>query len=59
MFFQTGSVIGRSFTSEGDMNPGKVPIQEITSGSGGNKMQALIRLRKEDIIQQVTMIKMR
>ena len=42
MFFQTGSVIGRSFTSEGDMNPGKVPIREITSGSGGNKMQALI-----------------
>jgi len=42
MFFQTGSVIGRSFTSEGDMNPGKVPIKEITSGSGGNKMQALI-----------------
>jgi len=42
MFFQTGSVIGRSFTSEGDMNPGKVPIQEITSGSGGNKMQALV-----------------
>ena len=42
MFFQTGSVIGRSFTSDGDMNPGKVPIREITSGSGGNKMQALI-----------------
>ena len=42
MFFQTGSVIGRSMTSDGDMNPGKVPIQEITSGSGGNKMQALI-----------------
>ena len=42
MFFQTGSVIGRSFTSEGDQNPGKIPIQEITSGSGGNKMQALI-----------------
>tara|TARA_Y100001938_G_scaffold33654_1_gene46241 strand:- start:322 stop:2730 length:2409 start_codon:yes stop_codon:yes gene_type:complete len=42
MFFQTGSVIGRSFTQEGDMNPGKVPIQEITSGNGGNKMQALI-----------------
>ena len=42
MFFQTGSVIGRSFTSEGDQNPGKVPIQEIQSGSGGNKMQALI-----------------
>tara|TARA_R110002126_G_scaffold48003_1_gene134096 strand:- start:1329 stop:3746 length:2418 start_codon:yes stop_codon:yes gene_type:complete len=42
MFFQTGSVIGRSFTSEGDMNPGRVPIQEITSGSGGGKIQALI-----------------
>ena len=42
MFFQTGSVIGRSFTQDGDMNPGKVPIQEITSASGGNKMQALI-----------------
>jgi len=43
MFFQTGSVIGRSFTSEGDMNPGKVPIQEIQSGSGGQKMQSLIQ----------------
>ena len=42
MFFQTGSVIGRSFTQDGDINPGKVPIQEITSGSGGNKIQALI-----------------
>ena len=42
MFFQTGSVIGRSFTSEGDQNPGKVPIQEIQSGNGGAKMQSLI-----------------
>jgi len=43
MFFQTGSIIGRSFTSEGDPNPGKVPIQEISGGQGaGNKMQALI-----------------
>lgn len=42
MFFQTGSVVGRSFTSDGDMNPGKVPIQEITSGSGGNKIPQLI-----------------
>jgi len=42
MFFQTGSVIGRSFTSEGEMNPGKVPIQEIQSGSGGQKLQSLI-----------------
>ena len=43
MFFQTGSVIGRSFTETGDMNPGKVPIQEISSGSGGQKMQSLIQ----------------
>ena len=42
MFFQTGSIIGRSFTSDGDQNPGKVPIQEIQSGSGGQKMQSLI-----------------
>lgn len=43
MFFQTGSVIGRSFTSDGDMNPGKVPIQQIQNGSGGGKMQSLIQ----------------
>ena len=42
MFFQTGSVIGRSFTSEGDLNPGKIPIQEIQTGSGGAKLQSLI-----------------
>ena len=43
MFFQTGSIIGRSLTSEGDMNPGKVPIQEIQSGAGGAKLQSLIQ----------------
>ena len=42
MFFQTGSVIGRSFTSDGDQNPGKVPIQQIQSSAGGNKIQSLI-----------------
>ena len=42
MFFHTGSVIGRSFTQDGDMNPGKVPIQEIQSGNGGAKLQSLI-----------------
>ena len=42
MFFQTGSVIGRSFTSEGDMNPGKVPIQQIQNGAGSNKLQSLV-----------------
>ena len=43
MFFQTGSVIGRSWTSEGDPNPGKVPIQQLQNGAGGNKIQALIQ----------------
>jgi len=42
MFFQTGSVIGRSMTADGDLNPGKVPIQQIASGSGTGKMQSLI-----------------
>jgi hypothetical protein len=42
MFFQTGSIIGRSYTGDGDMNPGKVPIQEIASGSGNNKIASLI-----------------
>ena len=42
MYFQTGSIIGRSFTSDGDVNPGKIPIQEIQSGNGGAKMQSLI-----------------
>jgi len=43
MFFQTGSVIGRSFTSDGDMNPAKIPIQQIQNGAGGNKIQSLIQ----------------
>ena len=43
MFFQTGSIIGRSLTSDGDPNPGKVPIQEIQSGNGGGKLQSLIQ----------------
>ena len=41
MFFQTGSIIGRSYTADGDPNAGKIPIQEIQSG-GGAKMQSLI-----------------
>ena len=42
MFFQTGSVIGRSFTSDGDPNRGKVPIQELQSSSANGKIQSLI-----------------
>ena len=42
MYFQTGSVVGRSLTQEGDMNRGKVPIQELSSSSGIGKIQSLI-----------------
>ena len=42
MFFQTGSVIGRSFTADGDGNPGKVPIQQISNGVNSGKLQSLI-----------------
>ena len=42
MFFQTGSVIGRSMNELGEPNGGRIPIQEIQSGSGGQKMQSLI-----------------
>jgi hypothetical protein len=42
MYFQTGSIVGRSLTQDGDLNHGKVPIQELQSSSGGNKIQSLI-----------------
>ena len=43
MYFQTGSIVGRSLTQDGDMNPGKVPIQELNSSSGQAKIAALIQ----------------
>jgi len=43
MFFQTGSVIGRSFTQDGDPNPGKIPIQQIANGAGQDKIGSLIQ----------------
>jgi len=42
MYFQTGSVIGRSMTSDGEFNHSRVPIQELQTSSGGNKIQSLI-----------------
>jgi len=42
MYFQTGSVVGRSLTQEGDINRGKVPIQELSSSNGMGKIQSLI-----------------
>jgi hypothetical protein len=43
MYFQTGSIVGRSFTQDGAGNPGKVPIQELASSNGMNKIQSLIQ----------------
>ena len=43
MYFQTGSVLGRSMTQDGELNRGKVPIQELQSSSGGAKIQSLIQ----------------
>ena len=42
MYFQTGSIVGRSLTQDGDPNRGKVPIQELQSSSGNAKIGALI-----------------
>lgn len=42
LYFQTGSVIGRSFTQDGEFNNARVPIQELNSSSGQQKMAALI-----------------
>jgi len=42
MYFQTGSIVGRSLTQDGDPNRGKVPIQELQSSSGNAKIQSLI-----------------
>jgi len=43
MYFQTGSIVGRSLTQDGDPNRGKVPIQELQTSSGMPKIQALIQ----------------
>ncbi|MAL77439.1 MAG: hypothetical protein CMM62_20960 [Rhodospirillaceae bacterium] len=43
MYFQTGSIVGRSLTQDGDPNRGKVPIQELATSNGMPKIQALIQ----------------
>jgi hypothetical protein len=56
LYFQTGSVIGRSYTQDGDYNQGRVPIQELTSNSGAAKTQMLIANYNHylDMIRSVT-----
>ena len=43
MYFQTGSIVGRSKTVDGDINPGKVPIQELQTSNGQAKIGALVQ----------------
>jgi len=42
MYFQTGSIVGRSLTQDGDPNRGKIPIQELQSSSANGKIASLI-----------------
>ena len=56
LYFQTGSVIGRSYTGDGEFNNARVPIQQLTSNSGASKMQMLITNYNHylDMIRSVT-----
>ena len=56
LYFQTGSVVGRSYTQDGEYNNAKVPITQLTSNSGQSKMQMLIGNYNHylNMIRQVT-----
>ena len=56
LYFQTGSVIGRSYTQDGEFNNAKVPITQLTANSGASKMQMLIGNYNHylDMIRSVT-----
>jgi hypothetical protein len=56
LYFQTGSVIGRSFTQDGDFNNAKVPITQLTANTGVGKTQMLITNYNHymDMIRTVT-----
>lgn len=56
LYFQTGSVIGRSMTVDGDINRGKIPIQELNTNSGQAKITALINAYNQylSMIRDVT-----
>jgi hypothetical protein len=56
LYFQTGSVVGRSYTQDGEYNQGRVPIQQLTSNSGASKTQMLLANYNHylDMIRSVT-----
>jgi hypothetical protein len=43
MYFQTGSIVGRSLTQDGEINRGKVPVQELQTSNGMAKIQSMIQ----------------
>jgi hypothetical protein len=56
LYFQTGSVIGRSSTVDGEFNNGRIPIQELNTNSGQGKITALINAYNQylSMIRDVT-----
>ena len=56
LYFQTGSVIGRSYTQEGEFNNARIPITQLTSNSGASKTQMLLANYNHylDMIRSVT-----
>jgi hypothetical protein len=42
MYFQTGSIVGRSMNQDGGQNGARNPIQELQSSNGNAKIQSLI-----------------
>lgn len=56
MYFSTGSVIGRSYTQDGEYNQAKVPIQQLQNGTGQSKMAAQIEVYQHQLnmIRDVT-----
>ena len=56
LYFQTGSVIGRSYTQDGEFNNARIPIQQLSSNSGAGKTQMLIANYNHylDMIRSVT-----
>jgi len=56
LYFQTGSVVGRSYTQDGEFNNARVPIQQLTANSGAGKLQMLIANYNHylDMIRAVT-----
>ena len=56
LYFQTGSVIGRSYTEDGEYNQGKIPVQELTSSGANAKIQSMVSMYNHylDMIRSVT-----